>query len=205
MQVHQVRVGPMQNFAYLVADDAGEGALVDPGFEPERLVDEAKARGVRIAQVWATHGHHDHVGGIPRAKALTGASVHAHASADHAPVDVRHADRARFRAGALDVEVLHTPGHRFDSVCYLVDGTHLLTGDTLFVGECGRVDLPGSSVDDMHRTLTSTLRALPDDLVILPGHDYGKTPTSTLGHEKRHNYTMQPRTLEEFRRFMAEP
>ncbi len=195
----------MQNFAYLVADDAGEAALVDPGFEPERLVDEAKARGLRVAQVWATHGHPDHVQGIPRVQKLTGAPVHAHVSADHAPVDARHADRARFRVGAVEAEVLHTPGHRFDSVCYLVEGTHLITGDTLFVGECGRVDLPGSSVDDMHRSLTGILRSLPDDLVVLPGHDYGKTPTSTLGHEKAHNHTMQPRTLEEFRRFMAEP
>jgi len=205
MQVHQIPVGRMQNFAYLVADDAGVGALVDPGFEPERLVAEAQARGVRVEQIWATHGHHDHVDGIPRAKALTRAQVHAHESADHAPMDVRHADGDRFRLGALEAQVVHTPGHRFDSVCYVVGGTRILTGDTLFVGECGRVDLPGSSVDDMHRTLTRTLRALPDGLVVLPGHDYGKTPTSTLGHEKRTNYTMKPRTLEEFRAFMAEP
>jgi hydroxyacylglutathione hydrolase len=109
------------------------------------------------------------------------------------------------RIGRMSVEVLHTPGHRFDAVCFVVDRTHVLTGDTLFVGECGRVDLPGSDVPAMHHSLLTTLRALPDALVVCPGHDYGKTPLSTIGEEKRLNSTMQPRSLEEFRAFMAEP
>src|SRR5581483_6961572 len=204
MHVHQLRVGPMQNFAYLVDPGNGEAALVDPGFEPDRLVEEAKARGLRVTQIWATHGHADHVQGIPRAKALTHARVVAHESADH-PADVKLRDGEVFAFGGAPVRAIHTPGHRFDSVCYEVAGAWLLTGDTLFVGECGRVDLPGSDVDAMHRSLTQTLRALPDALIVLPGHDYGKTPTSTLGREKRDNYTMRARTLDEFRRFMAEP
>jgi glyoxylase-like metal-dependent hydrolase (beta-lactamase superfamily II) len=195
----------MRNFVYLIDDEAGAGALVDPAFEVPRLLAEAKARGVRVDAILATHGHPDHVNGIPAAASATGAPVYAHRSADHKPVDHPLDDGAVFHVGRVEVKAIHTPGHRFDAVCYLVDGTHLLTGDTLFVGECGRVDLPGSSVPDMHRSLVTTLRALPDDLVVLPGHDYGKTPTSTLGHEKRTNYTMQPRTLDEFARFMAEP
>lgn len=205
MQIHQLRVGPMQNFAYLVDPGDGNAALVDPGFEPDRLVAEAEARGLRIVEVWATHGHRDHIDGIPRIVARTRARVVAHERADHQPVDARVRDQDTFAFGAAAVRVHHTPGHRFDSVCFEVDGRWLLTGDTLFVGECGRVDLPGSDVDAMHRSLTETLRALPDALVVLPGHDYGKTPTSTLGHEKAHNETMRPRTLEDFRRFMAEP
>ncbi|MEA3198976.1 MAG: hypothetical protein QOE90_404 [Thermoplasmata archaeon] len=204
MQIHQLRVGPMQNFAYLVDPGNGEAALVDPGFEPDRLVEEAKARGLRVTEVWATHGHPDHVKGIPRVKALTNARVVAHESADH-PVDVKLRDGQILAFGPTRVRALHTPGHRFDSMCYEVAGEWLLTGDTLFVGECGRVDLPGSDVDAMHRALTQILPALPDGLIVLPGHDYGKTPTSTLGDEKRTNHTMRPRTLDAFRRFMAEP
>ena len=204
MRVHQVPVGRMRNFAYLLADDAGEAMLVDPAWEVPRLVALAAREGLRVTRILATHGHHDHVGGIPEARRATGARVVAHASADH-PFDEAVEDGGRFRAGALDVQALHTPGHRFDSVCYLVDGTHLLTGDTLFVGECGRVDLPGSDPVAMHRSLLTVLRALPDDLVVLPGHDYGPTPTTTMGREKKENHTLKERSLDEFLRFMAEP
>ena len=204
MRFRQVKVGPMENFAYLVADDAGEGILVDPAWDVGRLLKEAEAAGIRIRAILATHGHPDHVNGVPQAKQATGAPVHAHRSADH-PHDVPLDDGQVFRVGALEVRVVHTPGHRFDSVCYVLDGTHLLTGDTIFVGECGRVDLPGSNVDDMHRSLTQILPALPDHLVVCPGHDYGAKPLSTLGEEKRTNPTMRPRTLDEFRRYMGEP
>jgi len=73
------------------------------------------------------------------------------------------------------------------------------------VGECGRVDLPGSDPAAMHRSLLTTLATLPGELVICPGHDYGRTPTSTLAEERRSNYTLRPRSLDEFLRFMAEP
>lgn len=194
----------MHNFVYLFAGDGGEGFLVDPGFEGARLVEEARQLGVRVTHVLVTHGHHDHVSDIPAVKRLTGATVLAHDSADH-PVDGRLAHGARLRIAGLQVEAVHTPGHRFDSVCYIVEGSHLLTGDTLFVGECGRVDLPGSDVAAMHRTLTETLPSLPPHLVVCPGHDYGPKPLSTLEEERHSNYTMKPRTLDEFVRFMAEP
>ena len=203
MLVRQWKLGPMENFVYLFAR-AGEGFLVDPAFEAPRLLDLVRAEGVRVTHVLATHGHHDHVSGIPEVKKALGAEVVAHASADH-PVDRKVAHAERLRVGGLEVEVVHTPGHRFDSVCYVVEGTHLVTGDTLFVGECGRVDLPGSDPRAMHESLLKTLRGLPDDLVVCPGHDYGPRPLSTLGEEKRTNYTMEPRCIEEFLRFMAEP
>ena len=214
----------MQNFVYVLQDDAGQAMLVDPAFEIDRVLRQVGELGVHVSHVLATHGHPDHVMGVPTARERLGAKVVAHESADHAPVDVRVKDLEGFSVGAMDVRVLHTPGHRFDSVCYVVadnrraaggddaapqrrvgDGTHILTGDTLFVGECGRVDLPGSDPVAMHKSLVTTLRALPDGLIVLPGHDYGPTPTSTLGEEKRTTHTMQPRTLDEFLAFMAEP
>jgi glyoxylase-like metal-dependent hydrolase (beta-lactamase superfamily II) len=202
MRVEQWQLGPMRNFVYALHD--GEAALlVDPAFDVERLLRLSGALPSRVTHVLATHGHFDHVQGVPEVRRRTGARVVAHESADHPDVDLRVKDGERFRVGSMEVEVVHTPGHRFDSVCYLVDGTHLLTGDTLFVGECGRVDLPGSDPVAMHRSLTQTLRALPDELIVLPGHDYGATPTSTLGEQKRTNATMQPRSLDEFLDFVT--
>ena len=193
----------MDNFVYLFARH-GRGFVVDPGFEVPRLLLEIEEMGIALTHVLVTHGHPDHVQGVAEVKRRTGALVAAHKSADH-PVDVKLEDGDEFEPAGIRVEVLHTPGHRFDAACFVVDGTHLLTGDTLFVGECGRVDLPGSDVRAMHHTLLTKLAALPGKLVVCPGHDYGKTPTSTLEEERRSNYTLQPRTLDAFERFMREP
>lgn len=194
----------MENFVYLFADDAGRGFLVDPAFEVDRVLGEARRLGVEVTHVLATHGHADHVQGIPDVKRVTGATVVAHAGADH-PFDRGVEDGEVFSVGDIDVKVVHTPGHRFDSVCYVVNDTHLLTGDTLFVGECGRVDLPGSDVEEMFETLVHRIPKLSGELVVCPGHDYGPKPLSTLHEEMHANYTLKPRTKEEFLRFMAEP
>ncbi len=108
------------------------------------------------------------------------------------------------KVGNLEIKVVHTPGHCPDSCCFIAEKA-IFTGDTLFVGECGRTDLPGSDVKSMHDSLLNKIRNLPDELVVYPGHDYGKTPTSTLGYEKANNYTLKHRTLPEFIRFMSEP
>jgi len=201
--VRQLKLGPMDNFVYVFAR-GGRGFVVDPGYEVPRLLREVEAMGVALTHVLVTHGHHDHIEGVQEVKRATGALVAAHEKADH-PVDIPLQDGQTVELGGLRVEVRHTPGHRFDAACYVVEGTHLLTGDTLFVGECGRVDLPGSDVGEMHRTLLTRLAALPGHLVVCPGHDYGETPTSTLEEERRTNYTLRPRTREEFERFMREP
>lgn len=204
MRLRQWALGPMQNFTYLLADAAGEAMLVDPAWEIPKLLGLIEAEGVRVTHILATHGHFDHVQGIPEARRALRALVVAHEASD-IEADVRVRDGERLRVGGLDVVAHPTPGHRFDSVCYEVGATHLLTGDTLFVGDCGRVDLPGSDVAAMHRSLLTTLAALPRHLVVLPGHDYGPRPTSTLAEEFATSYVLRPRTLDEFGRFMAEP
>lgn len=201
--LRQLKLGPIENFVYLFAKE-GEGFVVDPGYEADRVLAEARALDIRLTHVLVTHGHPDHILAVPHIRKETGALVVAHESADHA-VDIRAADGATLPLAGMQVRVLHTPGHRFDSVCYIVDEKHLLTGDTLFIGGCGRVDLPGASVPDMWRTLTRTLPALPPALSVLPGHDYGRTPTSTIGRELAENPTLQPRTLPGFESYMREP
>ena len=107
--------------------------------------------------------------------------------------------------GGIPIKVIYTPGHTADSICLLVDGKKLLTGDTLFVGECGRTDFAGGSSKSMYDSLFNKLMKLPDTVEVYPGHDYGASASSTIGKERKSNYTLQPRSLKEFIEFMAEP
>jgi len=129
---------------------------------------------------------------------------------------VKHQGGDVLNVGSVKIEFVHTPGHTPGSECFLVsDATlaagaagspqkpALVSGDTLFVGACGRVDLPGSDPDEMYRTLTQRLAKLPDSAVLYPGHDYGTTPTSTLAGERARNPYLRIPTLEEWRRIMA--
>jgi hydroxyacylglutathione hydrolase len=199
----QVVVGPLLNFSYLVADrEGGDAVVIDPSYGVEPILDAIDRRRVKVRYVLNSHSHVDHIVGNPAIVERTGARIVAHRSVPFRP-DVPVDDGSVVRAGGLRVEVIHTPGHTPDSVLYLFDG-HVATGDTLFVGECGRTDLPGGDPSAMYDSLLGRIVRLDDALVVLPGHDYGVTPTSTIGREKQENYTLQPRTREEFVRFLAE-
>ena len=203
MLLDQFRVGPYLNFTYLVADDeGGDGVVIDPSFGIDPVLAAIDARRVKVRYILNTHSHPDHVAGNADVRARTGAKVVAHRLAP-LDQDVSVEDGDAVAAGRLKFEVVHTPGHTKDSVLYLFEG-NVATGDTLFVGECGRTDLPGGDPSELYDSLHRRLVALDDALVVLPGHDYGSTPTSTIGREKQENYVLQPRTREEFLRFMKE-
>jgi glyoxylase-like metal-dependent hydrolase (beta-lactamase superfamily II) len=102
------------------------------------------------------------------------------------PADLRLKDGEILTAGDLSIKVIHTPGHTPGSVCFLLDG-NLFTGDTLFVGAVGRTDLRGGSFDTLLNSIKTRLLSLPGDTVILPGHDYGERPTSTMKREIEEN------------------
>jgi hydroxyacylglutathione hydrolase len=106
--------------------------------------------------------------------------------------------------GNLEITVIHTPGHSPDGISLLVDNK-LLTGDTLFVGECGRTDLEGSSSEALYHSLFEKLLRLPAGVEVYPGHNYGRKPSSTIGYERSSNYVLKPRSLREFVQFMGEP
>jgi hydroxyacylglutathione hydrolase len=199
----QFRIGPYLNFTYLVADDeGGDGVVIDPSYGIEPVLAGIDARRVKVRYILNTHSHTDHVVGNQDVRDRTGAKVVAHRVAPlHQDVSVDDGDA--IAAGRLKFEVVHTPGHTEDSVLYIFEG-NVATGDTLFVGECGRTDLPGGDPSKMYDSLLHRVVALDDALVVLPGHDYGPTPTSTIGREKEENYTLVPRTREEFIRFLKE-
>jgi glyoxylase-like metal-dependent hydrolase (beta-lactamase superfamily II) len=119
--------------------------------------------------------------------------------------DVAVDDGDIIRLGNMPIKVIYTPGHTPDSICLLVDNKKLLTGDTLFVGECGRTDLLGGNSRSMYDSLFNKLLKLNDAVEVYPGHDYGSKPYSTIGEERRSNYTLQPRSLAEFTEFMKQP
>lgn len=204
MFLKQSRPGNMDNFGYLVADEQSRlAAVIDPSFDARPLQRLAKEQRFRISLILNTHGHYDHTFDNDRLARETTAKVAAHRLA-RTRVDIPLEGGEVLKLGSLDIKVLHTPGHSPDSCCFIADKA-LFTGDTLFVGECGRTDLPGSDVEAMYDSLLHKIRSLDDDLTVYPGHDYGEWPVSPLGYEKEHNYTLQQRTLQEFIRFMSEP
>lgn len=204
MLLRQVPLGSTRNFGYVIVDEVSRhAAVIDPSFSAaplEAVLDELSAH---LVLVLLTHGHRDHSADAAGLARRRGAKLAAHAASE-VPHDVDLRDGDVLTLGDLSVHVLHTPGHTPDSCCFRV-GAALFTGDTLFVGECGRVDLAGGDVSAMHHSLLSVLGALPPELEVWPGHDYGPTPTSTLGRERETNYTLAPRSLDEFRAFMREP
>lgn len=199
----QMPVGSIQNFAYIVGDeDEGICVVVDPS-DPEKVLRIADEKNLRIIYIINTHGHGDHTGGNKELKDRTGAKIVAHKKAK-IQKDVEVEDGGIIDVGTLKIKVIHTPGHTQDGICLLVENK-LMTGDTLFVGECGRTDLPGSDPRALYDSLFNKILKLDDDIEVYPGHDYGPKPSSTIGNERRTNYTLEPRTKEEFVLFMAEP
>ena len=195
----------MVNFAYLIGDrSTSECLLVDPAYAVDELLDVAAADDMRVTGVLATHYHADHIGGsmmgldiegiavllerqacpihvqraevpwVVRTTGLTPADVAAHDPGDIVSV------------GAIDVELVHTPGHTPGSQCFLVDG-RLVSGDTLFLDGCGRTDLPGSDPSLMVESLTRLSR-IPDDVILYPGHRYSIASSALMGSVKASNW-----------------
>ncbi len=192
------------NFSYIIADeDEKEAAVVDPSFNGDFIVQLAKKNGLHVKYVIDTHHHGDHVTDNSKVKSVFGSKIVAH-KLSKVDKDLGVSEGDVLTVGKVKISVIHTPGHTPDGIYLLVDGK-LLTGDTLFVGECGRTDLPGSSSTEMYDSLFNKLMKLGDEVEVYPGHDYGPRPHSTIGEEKRTNYVLEKRSLEEFVEFMKEP
>ncbi|MBI5883895.1 MAG: MBL fold metallo-hydrolase [Elusimicrobia bacterium] len=184
----QLGVGPMANFAYLLCDPSvRECAVVDPGWDVAAIAATARAAGCAVTAVLLTHHHFDHSDGLPELLKKSPAPVYVHRD-DAALVrpkaggDLREvSDGDRLKLGGFSVEFLHTPGHTRGSQC-LVAGGHLLTGDTLFIGACGRVDLPDSEPERMFESL-KRIAGLPGTLTVWPGHAYGSASSALLSSE----------------------
>jgi len=192
------------NFTYIIADEAsGEVAVIDPSFNVDAVILILKDQSFNLKYIINTHGHTDHTAGNEELKSVFHSKIIAH-KLSHVNQDISVVDGDTIRLGTVTIKVIHTPGHTPDSICLLTDGK-LLTGDTLFVGECGRTALPGGSAKDLYTSLLQKIAKLDDNLEVYPGHDYGPFPNSTIAKEKQTNYTLQNRTLQQFIQFMQQP
>ena len=202
MKVYQIQVGNMQNFTYLVEDeDTSESILIDPSWDLIELELVIKKNNLKIKYIINTHHHFDHtVGNEAMAKSTNALIVQHENSGLNHDITVKDGDYIEF--GKSKLKIIHTPGHSKDSICLIGDGK-IFSGDTLFVGNCGRIDLPGGSAHELYHSLFDVLYSLDDNLVLYPGHNYGNAETSTLGQEKITNLVMQKRTQEQFVEMMG--
>ena len=220
--VKQAAIGPMMNYVYLVGcPDTAEAAVVDPAWEAQDILRIARDAGLAVKHILLTHGHPDHTNALEPLIEATDAMCFIHTAEVDYMKEVarsfgmstefmdRRADRIQrvndgdsIAVGKLSIKCLHTPGHTPGSVCYLVDNC-LFSGDTLFVDACGRVDMPGGDARKMWWSLNQVLRGLEDHIVVYPGHDYGGSPTSTIGEQKRTNPYMQYDSVQQFMHDMS--
>ena len=203
MIVHQIQVGNMQNFTYIVEDDdTNEGIVIDPSWDLGEIQQIITRKNLKIKYIVNTHHHFDHTLGNQGMVDFTGAQIIQHENSQlQKDIVVKNGDVIKF--GNSELKVLHTPGHSKDSICLIGDGK-LFSGDTIFVGNCGRVDLPGGSAKELFHSLLDVLYDLDEDLVLYPGHNYGLTEISTIGKEKLTNLVFQKRTEEEFLDLMGQ-
>ena len=219
LYLEQLLVGPMDNFIYLVGSKSTrEVTIIDPAWDIDALLTHIKEKDLKLTSVLVTHYHPDHIGGgmgghsiegiaellekdpvkifvhkleAEGVKKVTGVSdtdLNIVESGDHLTI------------GKNDIEFLHTPGHTPGSQCFKVNN-NLVSGDTLFVQGCGRVDLPGSNSEDMFHSLQK-LSALPNETILYPGHNYSAEPYESMERVKEINTYLRIEDIEMWKQIM---
>lgn len=177
MKLHTLMLGDYQTNCYLVSDEAGETAVIDPGYEAEAILRCVQENNLHIAAILLTHGHFDHVGAVGDLANFAACPIWLNEKDLSLPPRLTagplrytdtYAEGDTVAVGSLRFSVLETPGHTPGSVCLRCENT-LFSGDTLFSGSCGRIDFPGGSGEQMRSSLRR-LAALPENLTVLPGH-----------------------------------
>jgi hydroxyacylglutathione hydrolase len=204
MILKQIEVGNFAVFAYLIGEAGGEGLVIDPAEDGDRIISLAQKQNMTIRYIVNTHAHVDHIMGNAPMKSKTGAQIIIH-EADaplltrtprsmlamfggqaSPPADRTVTDGDVIQVGSLGLRVLHTPGHSPGGMCLHLNHV-VFTGDTLFVVAVGRTDFPGCSWTELLQSIKAKLLTLPDETIVYPGHNYGPAPSSTIGEERLHN------------------
>ena len=209
----QIEIGPMQNYVYLLGStETRKVAVVDAAWEIDTILKIAQQDEMEITHAFVTHTHPDHVGGGFAGMEIAGvtellekckAKVVVHkAEAEFikrlSSSDMIKTDNGdKVDVGGVEVQLMHTPGHTPGSQCFLVDN-RVVSGDTLFIDACGRVDFPGGNPEQMYESLTQKLMALPDDMILFPGHNYAPLKQATMGEQKKTNPYLKFASLKQF-------
>ena len=195
MELKTFPIGSLQTNCYMVWEDGSDTCiLIDPGYEPELLLEQVRLQRKTLEAILLTHGHFDHVGAVKEIVAETGCKVYLCTEdlsmppmMTNGPLYYTHSygEGSRLHLAGLEIAVLHTPGHTPGSVCLMVESS-IFSGDTLFAGSCGRTDLPGGN----WATILTSLRRLASietNFWVYPGHG----ESTTLAEEKRYNPYMR--------------
>jgi hydroxyacylglutathione hydrolase len=203
VKIEQFLVGQMDNFTYIIIDEKNRNSIiVDPSWDLEIIFDFLNKNKLDNEFIINTHSHFDHVLGNEQVVKTTGAKIIQH-KASPLKKDIEVNDDESIKFGDSQIKIIYTPGHSGDSICLVINDKIILTGDTLFVGSCGRIDLPGSDPLQMYYSIYNKLINLDENLIVYPGHHYGSTKTSTLRDEKKSNFVFKFHNREEFLRYMS--
>ncbi len=203
----------MQNFVYLLGStETRKVAVVDPAWDIAEIVRIAREDDMEITHAFVTHCHPDHIGGefsgvhiqgLTELLDQTKAKVVVHKAEGEfvsflSPSNLIKVESGdEIDLGGTKIKLIHTPGHTPGSQCFLIDN-RLVSGDTLFIGSCGRLDLPGGDAEQMYYSLTQRLMTLPGETVLFPGHNYAPKSTSTIEEQKKNNPYLQFHSLKRF-------
>jgi len=193
MITKQIKVGPMENFSYLVAcEKTHKGCVIDPAWEVEKILKTAQKNNIEIIYIINTHRHHDHTNGNQEIIKKSHGKLIAHkACSPHIfpRPDIEVTDQDVLELGEIYLKILHTPGHSAGSISILAK-KNLFTGDTLFMDAVGRTDLASGDPYQLKESL-KIIKQLPDDIIIYPGHHYGEDTSNTLKRVKEINFFLR--------------
>ena len=196
MCIKQINVG-FDNFSYIIFDKEDHvAAIVDPSYEIKDAIDFLRKNNLDLKYIINTHHHNDHTSKnydikklYPKSKLIV--------SKENLKGDLKVSDDYEIKIGKQFLHFILTPGHTQDGICIIVNNKAILTGDTLFIGNCGRTDLLDGDINNMFESL-QRIKKLSDDLIIYPGHNYGNKPYDTLANQKKTNQTLIAKNIDEF-------
>jgi len=200
--IEQIRVG-FDNFSYIVfCPIIKKASIVDPGYDVSKTLRFISSKNLELEYIIITHHHIDHSSETKKVKNLYPlakiVASNRYKTKQGMKVEINVSDGEQLKLGKVSLNFILTPGHTPDGICIIVDNEALITGDTLFIGDCGRTDLSGGDLVQMYKTLNEKIMTLPDHLIVYPGHDYGDKPFDNLGNQKRTNKTLLAKNFTDF-------